>query len=772
MVELVSSVEGHLDGLLNPCSLPPDVQSYGNETGTSHAALHLQTGLNDSPRVISIVILFAKFNHTQLRELRESAKSFSKWTVGDSERDYLKKRDHMTKSKAIEIDLVSSLPRYHCARTELITLNLICHSTHQLLRSSGDDSGPDLSFDKSASPKHLFSLAVLVWQGHLSYLFRPDVPRETIPHHVPQSSICQASLSVLDLHVPCVINVLHMRTWLACDPHVFLATCHELKLSFLLSAAAYFALDSSPSNDDLNDMIIKYKIPRDLHPRLPSEEFVMSELPDDAIGIYHRMFDFSGARIPFSSFLLALTKHYKVHFSQLDPLGLNKVITFQVLCRSLQIEPKAIPDSMVWRHLSAVIEDPRPAAGSFSMADVHRLSVHVIKLRVMPEGVLVLSRLSRVWKIRVYDLVLYGADRNVMGIHDFLYLHEWTGAEVQEKPHLDIRPTLQRLPFYCTPPAAADAVISDPNLEDLTMGIPSAKILAKAEASQKRNASTSGATIEANVSRWATRQPGYGRISATTLLYRIPGTTVIAELSHDDDLFTGTVCEPTEGDSFSETFSQIILAMSERALAGYHANLLRELEISASSMTRSRIWSESFLLLMSLAEFRVNSFSYGCQRLPLVAQTDYAFLNKISEHATEPLSVILQLELEKLARPTNVLTLRDARVSPPIAKGSTAIPASESLELPANVGRKRVSSGLTDVVVALSVGEKGDGSLLSFVAAGGEESAATPSGAELIVPETDYKWAWVVRPDAEAGTVTEVMADARAGLLLGGLREL
>ncbi|GKC33871.1 hypothetical protein Tco_1046255 [Tanacetum coccineum] len=44
--------------------------------------------------------------------------------------------------------------------------------------------------------------------------------------------------------------------------------------------------------DDLNELIIKYKIPRDLHPRLPFEEFVMSELPDDAIGVYHRIFDF------------------------------------------------------------------------------------------------------------------------------------------------------------------------------------------------------------------------------------------------------------------------------------------------------------------------------------------------------------------------------------------------------------------------------------------------------------------------------------------------
>ncbi|GKE03966.1 hypothetical protein Tco_1395984 [Tanacetum coccineum] len=246
----------------------------------------------------------------------------------------------------------------------------------------------------------------------------------------------------------------------------------------------------------------------------------MSELPDDAIGIYHRMFDFSGVRIPFSSLLLALVKHYRVYFSQLGFLGLNKVITFEVLCQSLQIESMvnlfkvfemlckqgdwfsffkrrapspvciddnrscmkhwksgiffidrwAIPDSMVWRHPSVAIDDPRPIAGSFSMADVRQLSAHVVKLRDMPEGVLVLSGLSHVWKSRVCDLVLRGADRNVIGIHDFLCLPEWTGAEVQEEPHLDVRPTLQRLPFYCTPPAATDAVTPNPTPKDLAIG--------------------------------------------------------------------------------------------------------------------------------------------------------------------------------------------------------------------------------------------------------------------------------------------------------------
>ncbi|GJW24528.1 putative reverse transcriptase domain-containing protein [Tanacetum coccineum] len=118
----------------------------------------------------------------------------------------------------------------------------------------------------------------------------------------------------------------------------------------------------------------------------------------------------------------------------------------------------------------------------------------------------------------------------------------------------------------------------------------------------------------------------------------------------------------------------------------------------------------------------------------LIAQTDYAFLNKISKYAAEPLSVILQLELEKLVRPANVPIPRDNRVSPPITKESTVTPVSKSLELSANVvpaslavalgtshvlddvakvtvvGSERVSSGLTDVIVALSAGEKGDGS--------------------------------------------------------------
>ncbi|GKG57683.1 hypothetical protein Tco_0587281, partial [Tanacetum coccineum] len=47
-------------------------------------------------------------------------------------------------------------------------------------------------------------------------------------------------------------------------------------------------------------------------------------------------------------------------------------------------------------HPSLAIDDPKPAAGSYRMDDVRWLSAHVVKLRDTPEGVLVLSGLSRV----------------------------------------------------------------------------------------------------------------------------------------------------------------------------------------------------------------------------------------------------------------------------------------------------------------------------------------------------------------------------------------
>nr|GEW42646.1 hypothetical protein [Tanacetum cinerariifolium] len=179
--------------------------------------------------------------------------------------------------------------------------------------------------------------------------------------------------------------------------------------------------------------------------------------------------------------------------------------------------------------------------------------------------------------------------------------------------------------------------------------------------------------------------------------------------------------------------------------------------------------------LLSLATSR------GFERGLSIHQTKDEFdimLNKMA-----PFVPGAQDDLQKLVRPANVLTLRDACVSPLISKESTVTPASKSLDFSSNVvpassivasernkecvnamvngpdsemtegathaksestfmqhtsyvlddvaevtvvGSVHVSSSITDVVVALSAGDKGDGSLPS--SATDEEATAKPFG--------------------------------------------
>lgn len=54
MVDLVSTVENRLDSQLLPCTLPPDVQYYQNQSGTGCASLHIRSG--DKPSQIDFIL--------------------------------------------------------------------------------------------------------------------------------------------------------------------------------------------------------------------------------------------------------------------------------------------------------------------------------------------------------------------------------------------------------------------------------------------------------------------------------------------------------------------------------------------------------------------------------------------------------------------------------------------------------------------------------------------------------------------------------------------
>nr|GEU90266.1 DNA-directed RNA polymerase III subunit RPC6 [Tanacetum cinerariifolium] len=65
----------------------------------------------------------------------------------------------------------------------------------------------------------------------------------------------------------------------------------------------------------------------------------MNQLPHDMIGLYEQYFEFLRIRMPFSTLQLVVIKHFRVHISQLVPLGLNRLTIFELYSHSPDIIP-------------------------------------------------------------------------------------------------------------------------------------------------------------------------------------------------------------------------------------------------------------------------------------------------------------------------------------------------------------------------------------------------------------------------------------------------
>ncbi|GJX81880.1 retrovirus-related pol polyprotein from transposon TNT 1-94 [Tanacetum coccineum] len=254
------------------------------------------------------------------------------------------------------------------------------------------------------------------------------------------------------------------------------------------------------SKNDLKDLVKTYRIPLDLHPCLPDHGFTMDRLPADAIGIYFDLW-FSGIRVPFSIFLLPVLKYFKVHIYQLVPLGLNKVVSFEVMCRDLNIVPtvtlfsvfpclykqgawfsfykrrntedvcmdddpsslkkwkdkfflidrRAILDYLTWRHSCSCVSDDLPSDG-YDRNDVHRLCARLICLCEMREEGLVRFGLSSVCDAMI----------------------------VEESYHLSL-PLLEHVLLHTTTPTLEGAIISLPAPDEVAASLLDSRLIKKSK---------------------------------------------------------------------------------------------------------------------------------------------------------------------------------------------------------------------------------------------------------------------------------------------------
>nr|GEX56993.1 transposase (putative), gypsy type [Tanacetum cinerariifolium] len=207
----------------------------------------------------------------------------------------------------------------------------------------------------------------------------------------------------------------------------------------------------------------------------------IDKLPSRYIGLYVEQLEQGGLRVPFSSFFLVVIKHFGVHVSQLVPIGVSRVILFEIRCLSLDvrltvslfrvfyklckqghwfsfenktergtrrcfkevttslkgwkrnfflIDHRAIPDAMPWRHGDTDLRNDFPS--NFNQDDVERLSEFLVPLRPPPRHFLYVCGLTTACRHPGLSYSIKDQDKNVISMDTFLKLPTWTGTIVSK----------------------------------------------------------------------------------------------------------------------------------------------------------------------------------------------------------------------------------------------------------------------------------------------------------------------------------------------------
>ncbi|GJV52480.1 hypothetical protein Tco_1448221 [Tanacetum coccineum] len=297
---------------------------------------------------------------------------------------------------------------------------------------------------------------------------------------------------------------------------------------------------STMTAKDVKALTFKHNIPLDLHPVALTAEWTMDKLPDDSIGLYEQHFEFSGVRVPFSTLLLAVLDHFRVHISQLVPIGLTRLTLFELYCRSLHIVPsvnlfrvfykigkqgdwftferrvgpgsggkilnetfsglkgwkkrfffldrRAIPQAMAWRHHDSDIHDPLPTDG-FRASDVVTLTNQSIDIRPIPSGLLFHAGLATTWEFSGFLPSFKDTEGNVVTMSEYLRFPFLDGATIEQGDVLSARDAITS---HTTGPLPANQSLPEKTARLKEVEIPDPKIVAirerKARAAAKKRA--------------------------------------------------------------------------------------------------------------------------------------------------------------------------------------------------------------------------------------------------------------------------------------------
>ncbi|GJT50904.1 hypothetical protein Tco_0977061 [Tanacetum coccineum] len=160
----------------------------------------------------------------------------------------------------------------------------------------------------------------------------------------------------------------------------------------------------------------KFHILEEMHPVLPNQNDTMYERPAGKIGLYTRFFDYANFRLPLSTFLVDVLRHF-----------------YDFAC----------PASFSWHTAKHVTKDPDPVAADFNAQDCATLVAYRSPFRKFPEAFLCLVGLSRHYTLdeETYPRFLH-KNREEMDIFAFIHTPDPTKVRVVKRERNEDEPRL------------------------------------------------------------------------------------------------------------------------------------------------------------------------------------------------------------------------------------------------------------------------------------------------------------------------------------------
>ncbi|GJW61484.1 hypothetical protein Tco_0110819 [Tanacetum coccineum] len=136
------------------------------------------------------------------------------------------------------------------------------------------------------------------------------------------------------------------------------------------------------TQEHLDAICVKYFVPEEVHPQLPSSDAIMHERPAGKFGMYTQFFDYANYRIPFSTFFVSVLTHFRIPFSQLSVFGSAKFVV-----------PANVRFS--WFSGSNIVKDRAPSPSEYDVEHVNTLIAQASPLLRFPKEFLCWVGISR-----------------------------------------------------------------------------------------------------------------------------------------------------------------------------------------------------------------------------------------------------------------------------------------------------------------------------------------------------------------------------------------